>query len=1384
MDSLDKSLHTIFSSIKPYLEASTIGAFSLSIALLLIVILVINFLRQKYLSKKKKQVIQKQESQQSSNKDASSQTSISDTVKSSLNSFMVYLGFLSNKGMAKIFYKATNFLKINIGGRNYAYKIPRYLLIGSSNSGKSTLLESLNSRLVGSMKETTDNEKEALKWFFYDTGSFLEIPGEFFIKEEAIDSNQRKFQEILSLLVHFRVRKPVDGLVLTIPADELTTLSKLDTDSLIRRAEYVKSQLNTIQDKLGFILPIYITITKCDLIDGFEEFSTMLPNEKLNDIFGWSSSFSLGENFSQTWVDDGFDYINSQTLNNQFEVYTQNLSKEKAEKILLLPNKINELREPLKTYLNILFKNDAYQLSFFFRGMYLTSKTSASSILPKKNQGTLTPIAFIQNLIFDKIFPEYTIAYPDQKRLLSISKSTNIARLLMLVIFITWSSGLWFAQKKLYERSDNVHTYLDKAYKLIKKQPATSKVLFLEEGLPTVSEQGLVLSITSLQHSYTILGSLSKKSFSSIFMPSSWISSMDDSLVRTVGVIVNRLVFTPIYYSLIYKIRNLIVPATKNLSSYNNTLTLFSPLLTPEFLLLQGYVESAYYFEKAVTGFYNLNKTLDMENVGDLTLFLFNITTPKDFIENKIFYSKVIKYAHPKTEVSLDDFANVAKERAQELFESFIKTIFSKNAGLELLEKTAKDLTVKGGTLIDLSTLQNIKKSMVFLLRNVSLSSFSWINKSTFAPGSSYNNVVQTLNTSNMFGDTNNFGTNLTGEATAYIPNFQDKLAGYWSNTTGPLLQISKNHVNAAVSSGFESMLKNLHLFLNQPFMRTPTKTSKSLSTTIPAGKYLIWDIGLLDDITTFIASYDSFIKSDITKYPKTFQTYVRLLSQDYLNKHILSNTSRAQIFIKAPASLTSNALEDAVRVQVKNLELAIPTFEKILKTLEKHSMSTTYIELRNLLVGQAYSLLQTIDTFFNSESFYEPLGGDYSWWTGDKNINFQAYNVDSNFGLQAYLTAQHKRIFYLSATYAKPLIEFLTQPYLHLESTQAALITKWQLIIEQHQSFEKHKPSNSVSKLEKYLLSSINQIDSSNCVSKLSSVVNSNNFTMNWFSQKERILKELLYAQCKNLIDKKASNSYESLKEFFNQHLSGKYPFVAGNLSSASADEASPDKIRSFFALYDQYEKNIESYLSKNSTSKTSIKNFMHSMKEVRNFFSGFLSNPHANASPNYKLYVTFRTNRRFESHANQILTWSLISGTKDITNKKHKPSAEWQYGEPISIDLQWANGGSFSPTYDPKQTKLVIDGNNAVFSENSPWALLRLIDTYAAPANYRVQNKASYINSLMFTVPIQSNNVTGSPQTMTSRLFIDIVIKEIEKGKPTNILTVPYFPEKAPSI
>ncbi len=1381
MDSLEKILDQSLTSLSPYLKTSMIGTIALAIIIVVAVVFSISWIRSLYLAQKQKKTVKKQQSQNAST------TNYWNTLKSLLikliTNLIQYFGFLNKGSMLQIFEKANNFLKLTIGGRNYAYSLPRYLLVGASNSGKASLLDSLNIRVVEKMTEVVDNEKEALRWWFFDTGSFLKIPGEFFIKEEAIDSAQNKFNKALSLLLHFRVQKPIDGILLTIPADELTTLHKLDINSLILRAQYVRTQLNVLQKKLGYILPIYITITKCDLITGFKEFTNALPAEKLNDIFGWSSSFSLSENYSSTWIDFAFDYIQENTLDNQLEVFLKNLSKDDAEKIILLVKNISNLREPLKTYLNILFKKKYYQDAFYFRGIYLTSKTTPSAIVAKKDEKKVTTIGFIHDLVFNKIFPECRIALPSQQRLFSISKSTNIARFVMIFLFLGWGTGLWFSQEKLYQRSEGLEASLVTIHDLIKKQPLESKVVYIVDGIPLVDENSLIYTITSLSKACTMLGSLSKKSFSSIFIPSSWVSPINLNLKKTVGIIIDRLIFLPIYYSLIYKLRLLAVSGTLNLSVYNNETALFSPLSTPEFLMFRGYVETAYFYENVITAFSNLSTTLSISDVSDIILFLFNMSTPKDFKENKDFYSKAIKYSLSKNEVPIKDFTMVARQKVKKLFKDFIKNIFINNPSFDLLKKTATKLDVKGGKLTTLAEMSTAQKSMSFLFMNVSLSTFSWINKFTFDPGPAYTQSISIIDTLKIFGGDSFVGDSLRSSASSSIPELQIKLSGYWSDSTGNLLKVSNNHVRAGVSSGFINLYEYIKLFEKQSFMRPVTSSNKFISA-VPAGKYLIWNVGELDAVKSLLSSYKNFIDNYIHHYPKVFQSQIKLLAQESLNDLITSSISRAQTLVSAPSSVHSYSLENAVRVQVDNINKSIPTFENILTALDSYNLSSIYLKLRNLLVGQVYDMLLTVDTFFNSESFYDPLYGNYSWWKGSKDLNFKAYNVQGDFALSTYLKTQHKRIIYLSTIFAEPLVAFLTQSYLHLESSKINLIAKWQLIIDQTQAYTAQKPNNSILKLEQYLLNDVNKLDSSNCFSKLSSVSNDNNFTGNWFSQKELTLKKELYAQCQKLISQKATDGYTQIEEFFNSYLAGKYPFVGGNLSNIQG-EASPDDIRVFFTLYNQYKATIDAHLSKisNSTSSQSMSKFIKSMEKVKTFFSSFLDSSQSNAVPNYKLTLAFRTNQRFESNANQILTWTFSSGNNSATNHANKPSVNWQYGESISLDLQWVSNGPFSPAHDPKQAELLIHGNNAIFSSNNPWALLKFVELYKSEEKYLPQYRNKALNSLKFTLPLQSNYISGTAKTVTARLFVDVVLEEVKKKGGTKVLSIPYFPATAPS-
>jgi len=114
-----------------------------------------------------------------------------------------------------------SFLKKNSIGRGTRYRSPWFLVLGTADSGKSSLLE--NSGISMSLREGAADfgASHGLKWRFFDAGVLLDVPGEFFLNSDETASDERKWKSLLRNLVRYRPQRPMDGVVLTIPATEL-----------------------------------------------------------------------------------------------------------------------------------------------------------------------------------------------------------------------------------------------------------------------------------------------------------------------------------------------------------------------------------------------------------------------------------------------------------------------------------------------------------------------------------------------------------------------------------------------------------------------------------------------------------------------------------------------------------------------------------------------------------------------------------------------------------------------------------------------------------------------------------------------------------------------------------------------------------------------------------------------------------------------------------------------------------------------------------------------------------------------------------------------------------------------------------------------------------
>ena len=177
--------------------------------------------------------------------------------------------------------------KFRAAGKNL-YSLPWYLVVGEPGSGKTEAIRHSGIGFPPGLQDELQGTGGTINmnWWFTNRAVMLDTAGRLLF-EEVRPSASNEWLEFLRLLRKNRPECPVNGMILVIPADSLIRDSH---DDLMRKARKIATQLNDIQRELDIRFPVFVLITKSDLILGFREFFEHLKNPDLEgQILGLSN---------------------------------------------------------------------------------------------------------------------------------------------------------------------------------------------------------------------------------------------------------------------------------------------------------------------------------------------------------------------------------------------------------------------------------------------------------------------------------------------------------------------------------------------------------------------------------------------------------------------------------------------------------------------------------------------------------------------------------------------------------------------------------------------------------------------------------------------------------------------------------------------------------------------------------------------------------------------------------------------------------------------------------------------------------------------------------------------------------------------------------------
>lgn len=340
---------------------------------------------------------------------------------------------------------------------NPLYVLPWYMILGETDSGKSSSiancgLHSINSS-VGPVPGVTTTQN--CDWWFFDNAIVIDTAGKYAVPVDG-KIDEVEWQELLVQIATYRKKEPINGILVTLPTEKLLSQDDSILDSY---GSFISERINRIVRVLNARIPVYVLITKIDLLSGFNAFAKSLPIEVCDQACGYTSNTEESHlAVVDKTVESICNNVRDVILKLESSVNDDSL-KQKAD-LLIFSRNFAMLFDKLKRFVQVSFDNCTYHEKVILRGMYISSalqtgnETSlfASQFVKPSENVERSHGMFLRN-VFKEILPRDRGLYqPVLEFLKWRTLSSNLALMSVAILSIAFigflSLGLSFSENK------------------------------------------------------------------------------------------------------------------------------------------------------------------------------------------------------------------------------------------------------------------------------------------------------------------------------------------------------------------------------------------------------------------------------------------------------------------------------------------------------------------------------------------------------------------------------------------------------------------------------------------------------------------------------------------------------------------------------------------------------------------------------------------------------------------------------------------------------------------------------------------------------------------------------------------------------------------------
>jgi type VI secretion system protein ImpL len=377
--------------------------------------------------------------------------------------------------LAQRFAEAVDKLKAAGRGRAWwqrgdsLYELPWYMFIGAPGSGKTTALlnAGLNFVLDDGRAVRGVGGTRNCDWWFTRDAVLIDTAGRYSLQDSEREVDAAAWERFLALLRKTRPRRPINGVLLTVSVQDLL---QQGTNELAEHAAKLRARLQELQARLGVRPPVYVLVTKADLIAGFNETFDALGKEERDQVWGFTFPLERANDEPLNAFDTEYRLLEERLNGSLIDRLQAERDPSRRAAIFGFGNEFAALKPLLGEFLAKVFEGSKLEDRVNLRGVYFTSGTQEGTPIDramamlarsfKLERRTPAPAAgrgksfFLRRLMQDLVFPEahlvsFNPAAERRRTMLRVAGFASIA-LLSAALLACWAVS--HMRNKAYEQ--------------------------------------------------------------------------------------------------------------------------------------------------------------------------------------------------------------------------------------------------------------------------------------------------------------------------------------------------------------------------------------------------------------------------------------------------------------------------------------------------------------------------------------------------------------------------------------------------------------------------------------------------------------------------------------------------------------------------------------------------------------------------------------------------------------------------------------------------------------------------------------------------------------------------------------------------------------------